>query len=334
MKNRKWLKWLFLPVITLLLFVFSLELIYRNYWFDFYKAELKNLNSKEILNSNKNKVLICGDSFSASPTSYVQVLRDSLSNYDIVNASVPGSGILQHSLYMKKRIKKFMPKVFIYQFYVGNDLFDISHPVQSDQISFSRKIYWWISDRIWSIAYLNFRSAGIRYNYFNHELVESSYNKNEIFSADSYSKREILNYKAEPDLIENTLYLTSGRKQNMDIFKRKLQCLKKFLDSDCKKYFLIIPHESMVSEQGFLKHQILGAQFYHQVYKTSTVDFPLYHELYKICNELGFNVVDPLDELRLTETSCYYTNDPHFNLYGHYITGNYLLNKITFKQAL
>lgn len=328
MKKKKWLKWLFLPVITLLLFVFSLEIIYRNYWFDFYKAELKGLNTKQILNSSKSKVLVCGDSFSASPQSYVQMLRDSLPQYDIINAAVPGSGILQHSLYLKKRIQKFKPSIFVYQFYVGNDLFDLSHPVSSPRISTTRKLYWWISDRIWSVAYLNFRTAGIRYHYYNQEKNNLTSRSNEVFSAGTYTKREILNFKAEPLLIENTLYLNEGRKKDMQVFNRKLKYLSKLLGKECKKYFLIIPHESMVSKEGFMKHQLIGAQFQQEVYSNLSMDFPLYVELDKICRELGFVMVDPLEAIRSSATPCYYENDPHFNSTGHQVVGNYLLNKM------
>ena len=47
--------------------------------------------------SEQNKILVCGDSFSASPVSYVSVLRDSLSSYAVINAGIPGTGIRQHA---------------------------------------------------------------------------------------------------------------------------------------------------------------------------------------------------------------------------------------------
>lgn len=315
---------------TLLLTIVVFEVSYRFQIFDFYKAELKGLNSPEELNSQKPKILICGDSFSASPDSYVKNLRDSLINYSVVNAAVPGTGILQHTLYIPKRIKKFKPDIFIYQFYVGNDLFDISHPTSSNNISFARKIYWWTTDRLPSLSFLNFRFAGIKYRHYDEAGVNDRPKEKDIFSVGNYSNREKLNYKAEPAMIENSLYLLNGRDADIMKFEKKFRTMVKHLDPSTKKIFLIIPHQSQVSEFYFQNLLQIGASFNKEVYRISANDYPLYQKLMKLCDELGFYFFDPLEKFREMDErfQLYYSNDPHLNSGGSYFLGTIMKDKI------
>jgi hypothetical protein len=314
-------------LITVLLSIATLELSYREQWFDFYKPELLSLNTPQELESEQNKILVCGDSFSASPESYVSVLRDSLSSYAVINAAIPGTGIRQHALVLPGRIKAFKPKIFLYQFYVGNDLFDISHPWYSHAISITRKMYWFVSDRILSFAFLNFRFAGVRYKFFDD--AGGGYNPKEydLFSAQSYSKREKFNYLAEPALIENTLHLKHGRERDWKIFKDKFTSMAQYLDPSAKRIFVIIPHESQWSQQMQIKHNMLGAVTGPLL---STDDYPLYKEIYKLCNELNFEVFDFRKEADLTgdKITLYYPNDPHLTPAGHQLLGKLILKRI------
>ncbi len=71
-----------------------LEIAYRRQWIDFYAAELRGLNRPGDLSPQDKRptLLVLGDSFSAQPFSYVNVLRDSLPGTRIINAAVPGTG--------------------------------------------------------------------------------------------------------------------------------------------------------------------------------------------------------------------------------------------------
>lgn len=315
-----------LIISTVIAFFLVLEIAFRYQWFDFYKAELKNLNKDLNKGHHLKNILICGDSFTADPVSYVSLLKDSIRNVQIINAAVPGSCIRQHTLYLPDRIKAYQPEIFIYQFYAGNDLFEIRHPYQSNQISFFRKIYWFLSDKILSLAYLNFRFAGVRYRYFDD--AGGMYTAKEIdrFSVSSYSKREKFNYKAEPDLIENTYLLKNGRDADWLYFKTKFIEMINQLDDSVSKYFVFIPHESMLSKSLMDKHKSLGARFS----TPPSTDYPLKKEIKALCTELNLYFIDysrpSVDSTSLE--NLFYTNDPHLNRFGQLTLGKQLLSEI------
>lgn len=324
-KRLVWLLKCFL--LTSILFIATLELCYREQWFDFYKPELRSLNSPQELTSDLNKILVCGDSFTADPTSYVSVLKDSLRSYAVINAAIPGSGIRQQALILPDRIKAFKPGIFIFQFYVGNDLFDISHPWYSNSVSMARKIYWYVSDRILSLAFLNFRFAGIRYKYYDDAGGNYKPKDYELFSVQTYSKREKFNYSTEPALVENTLYLKGGREKDWKVFKNEFNAMTRYLEPSARKIFIIIPHESQWSGELQAKHAMLGAVFDPLL---SREDYPLYREIVKLCNDLNFEVFDFRKEAALAgkSNSFYYPNDPHLTPEGHTLLGELLLKRI------
>jgi hypothetical protein len=322
--------WLYISVFSLVLVLVSFEFIYRFQWFDFYKPELNGLNARFELESSKPKVLIAGDSFTASLDSYAAILKDSLPEYSVINAAVPGTGIRQHALYLPRRIKRFKPDVFIYQFYVGNDLFDISHPSASSHISFPRRAYWWLADRVLSISFINFRAAGFRYRFYDDAGGAYQPKTKEIFSVDHYSKREKFNNQAEPELLENTLYLLNGRGGDWKVFEKKFKPMVENLNPGTKKIFVIIPHQAQLSALYLNRHTQLGAHFSHPIHLANPQDYPLYKNIYALCSQLGFEVVDPLVDFRLTapQFPVYYENDPHLNPAGQGVLASGILKKI------
>ncbi len=319
---------------TIILLLFVLEISYRFQWFDYYKAEFKDLNAQVDLNSSNPRILICGDSFTAFDDSYVKNLREELTGYTVINAAVPGSGILQHVTYIPKRIKKYKPNIFIYQFYVGNDLFDISHPTGSPGVSLFRRGYWAVSDRFLGISYLNFRFAGVKYHFFDDAGGNEKPKEKEKFSPDNYSKREKLNYRAEPGLVENTLYLENGRKKDWTRFKKKFRKMIHRLPDNCQIYFMVIPHQSQVNLFYWQNNQLLGAKNTRDLY---TVDqYPLYEELEKFCKELNMTMIDPLSDFRMLEEkniALYYANDPHLNKSGQVAISQLLLSKMNVHRS-
>lgn len=330
MKRKKVINSLVIAIITIISSLGTLELAYRFQWFDFYKAELNGLNSKSNLGAKSKRILVIGDSFTAATDSYVKVLRDSLSDYSVINAAVPGTGILQHATYAPHRIKQFSPDVFIYQMYVGNDLFDISHPYQSSNISLLRKAYWCISDQLLSISFVNFRFAGIRYKFYDDAGGKYKPKEMDSFSVQTYSKREKLNYRAEPKLIENTLYLTNGRNKNWLIFIKKFKKILSYLSPNTKKYFIIIPHQTQLSEKYIKNHQQLGAQFNQENLISADNNYPLYEAITELCQLTGTELIDPLNMFRETDNlePVYYSNDPHLNAHGQQLLGGFVINKI------
>jgi hypothetical protein len=119
------------------------EFIYRDQLIDTFRAELKAYNSPQVLNMDERKtLLVMGDSFSAGNTSYPAWLRFFQDDYRVINAGVPGIGILEAAATAPRRFEEFKPSIFIYQVYVGNDLYNISYPVNWSNVSFIRNLYW------------------------------------------------------------------------------------------------------------------------------------------------------------------------------------------------
>jgi hypothetical protein len=70
-----------------------------------------------------------GDSMTAGTQSYLVILRRYLSPpYRVINAGISGGCALEGALTARGRFAGFSPSVFIYQVYVGNDLFETRHP--------------------------------------------------------------------------------------------------------------------------------------------------------------------------------------------------------------
>ncbi|MCB0646432.1 MAG: SGNH/GDSL hydrolase family protein [Saprospiraceae bacterium] len=312
---RKIRQVLLLSMLSLTLFLVVLEVSYRTFLFDFYKAELNGLNTKETLTSEQPKILVIGDSFSAHPQAYVSLLREHLHEYSVINAGVPGSCIKQHRIYAPKRIRQFDPKIFIYQFYTGNDIFEINHKTSDHNLSFARKFYWQISDKLLGIQFLNFRFAGLLYKMRGDEVGLHKPKATEVFSPDAYSKREKLNYQSDPAHLENTLLLRDGRQKDFEYFKIRFEEMSKLLPASTKKYFIIIPHQSETSAASRQKHQQLGAQF-DQPWASTVFAYPLYNELYQMCRELDYEVIDFRLSIEGDSSRIYYENDPHLNYIG------------------
>lgn len=314
-------------IFSFVISVFAIEITYRKQWFDFYKSEWNGLN-KFPIDKSKKTILVGGDSFSADPYSYVQRLRMLYPEYNIMNAAIPGTGITQMAYSLPNRIKNVKPDVFIYQIYVGNDLFDIQHP-WSTNVSLIRNIYWWTSDRMHVLGYLNYKLAGIRYRVYDDGGGLYKPKQVEVFSKESYSKREKLNFLAEPQLISNTLFLRNGREKQMTTWIKKLRFINKHLPENCKKYIIILPHASQVNLKYLHRMKQIGADELDSVCNKST--YPFYMKLEQTCNELDFILLNPLQrfrELESEDVQLFYENDPHLTILGQQLLGDWVAKNI------
>ncbi|HZI23585.1 MAG TPA: hypothetical protein VFD46_00825, partial [Chryseolinea sp.] len=107
---------------VLVFVLFTMEVFYRYQVIDFYGVELNAVNPKETLTDDDGKktILVCGDSFTVQAQSWVDQMRSSLPEYNIINSAITGTSIVEASYVAPGRIKTFNPDVFIYQVYVGN----------------------------------------------------------------------------------------------------------------------------------------------------------------------------------------------------------------------
>jgi len=325
----RWLKKIFRfflnLCIALVIFLALLEVAFRNYWVDFYSAEFEALNTaSDLSNRNGPTVLVGGDSFTGVQHSYVQTMRSERPNARIVNAGIPGTGVTEAACFLPDRIAEWQPEVFIYQIYVGNDLFDIRHPVGSEHIGTARKIYWWLSDRLRCVRYINYKLAQFRYR-FTTEVGNAPSELNEEFSVETYAARQKMNFAAEPALVYNSAFLQEGRRADFEVLLNELDALMDALPDSCKSYLLVIPHCAQVSDRYARNMQVLGAQFPDDV-DMLEIRNPLVLGLDSVYREnprVELLSAQPfLQEVERKGNAIYYSDDPHLNELGHQMLGN------------
>jgi hypothetical protein len=315
MKSRfkKILKLLAYVCFLIVVLVAALETAYRFQWIDFYQAELNSLNDLEQLENKKNKVLVIGDSFSAAPDSYVNYLNSLDTNSVYINASIPGTGIIQHNLVLKNRIETFQPTSIIYQIYPSNDLLDIEKPTNFDSLSFVRNIYWMISDKIRVLGYVNSRLAILKSNPTGEEL------KADIFDIDKYNQREKLYIKSDSTYLEKSLNASGDYKERFEKWKKEFKLFKKIAGGIPIK-LLVIPHAVQIDSIQKRNLESCGAFF--------TADVIENEFLKKVANEFpDVEILDPKERMILRNTQksdLYFQNDPHLTKNGQVFLGEWL----------
>ena len=167
---RKTLLLALMVLVSLGLALLGLEWLYRLQLVDTYRPELHTFNPAQVLAPNaRPTLLVMGDSFTASRTSYAGILQDTLQEWRVINAAVSGTGVLQ-ALYMApQRFAQFHPSIFLYQVYVGNDLFDIRYPTNWRTISLVRNVYWFLASHLRIIGYLNYRLRQVKETRTSHQ---------------------------------------------------------------------------------------------------------------------------------------------------------------------
>ena len=327
----RWLKkilgWLFRIGLAVVLFILLTEVAFRYYWFDFYQAEFKALNTPEQLEDRPGPtVLVGGDSFTGVQHSYVEAMREERPNARIINTGIPGTGITEAACFLPDRIAEWQPDVFIYQVYVGNDLLDIRHPSGSSNIGTARAVYWWLADRLRVLRYINYKMAQFRYQ-FTSEVGNAESVLNEEFSVDSYSARERLNFAAEPELVYNSAFLKGGREDDFEVMVAELTTVFEQLPDSCDGYVLLIPHCAQVDEVYLKRMALLGAEFPNGS-EMLTTGYPLAVELKNRLEQDSvaelLSAMQPLQGLEARGQAAYYSDDPHLHPEAHAYLGSIL----------
>jgi hypothetical protein len=304
-----------------------LEISYRFYLVDFYNLELRGLNdSLTLIDTTSNPIILAmGDSFTADPESYVRTIRNEFSNSTVINSAVPGTSIREAILMAPRRIKKYKPKAFIYQIYVGNDLIEYNPPTFSKNISIARRCYWWLSGKIQVLRYLNFRFRFIRQLF--HANVESGTPKTVMkFSPESYAPRTKLLFQADPYGLENCIFLKNGRDQDMQYYLSDLKILLSCFPEDCPVFILVIPHCIQISALYRDRMLRLGAalEYPEDIFNET---FTFYQKLLSEINRKSIFFINALPILQHASSinAVYYENDPHLNPHGQEVLGENLV---------
>lgn len=302
-----------------------LEIIYRCQWVDFYAAEFYGLNPSSALTACDScpTLMVFGDSFSAQPFSYVNVIRDSMPDMRVINAAVPGTGIVEAVAIARKRLRQFSPDVLLYQVYTGNDLWDIRKTANHPEISLVRNLYWRLSDRALFLRFLNYRLGQFKHR--TGMSVESRELKtDQPFSPQLYSERERMILRAEPALVQHSVLAASLRSQDLDTWLSKMESLLHQLPARTRTIFItIVPHCAQVNDwyAGHLE-QIGATPFPEEMQAT---DYPFLERLRShFARDTRVHILSPLPAFQIADSTghrLYYENDPHLNAKGHALLG-------------
>lgn len=301
---------------TLSALLLLLEVAYRYQWVDFYGYELAMLNKPAVLSGNTPKVLVLGDSFSATNGSYVTWLNDSLSGYAVVNSAIPGTSMREMSFLAKKRIDRFKPDLLLLQVYPGNDLIDVSHPHNRQRISWLRNLYWFSAERCACLGWLNYKLAGLRkvIDTEQHFVIPQA---GDTFSVDGYSSRVKLLIKADSSFIANSNNVAEGRYcaafEKMIGYVHTVTEYYKSVKPDGKIVVIVVPHCSSVSEIYYYNYLRMGAAL--NGFKSGPDEFTQ-----RLVRQLpDARIVDVTDALIAKEQlgeRTYYMNDEHLTPVG------------------
>ncbi|MBK8558144.1 MAG: hypothetical protein IPL65_21485 [Lewinellaceae bacterium] len=318
LKKGAYLLWLIIMVIGLL------EIAYRYQWVDFYHTERVLLNPKP--HGKGMKILVLGDSFTANTDSYVDVLRDSMPEADVRNAALPGVGIREMSAVAARRLQEFQPDVLIYQFYTGNDLWDIRKTTSSVQIPLWRNLDWKATDYSLFLRYLNYKSGQLK-AVAGVGLDTLQWRQEPVFAVDRYNAREKIIFRAEPDLIQNTIGLMGKRASDFACWTQKMDEILSNLPSTTNKVILlVIPHCAQVAPKYQERMAMLGAKPFGS--SELDLDFPLLNAMkqhYRNDNRVQvISVLPALQQAEAAGSAVYYENDPHLNKAGQEICGKAL----------
>jgi hypothetical protein len=331
-------------ILCLSFLVAAFEVIYRFQIIDTYAVELRTNNSqKDLINSDSRPtLLVMGDAFSVGNMSYPSIMSARLPGYRVINGAVSGTGIIDAAIIAPKRFKEFSPSIFIYQVYVGKDLFEITRPVNWNTISVSRNVYWLTSNYLRSLGFLNDRlgkqvshireiMSGRNRNVREAGADQPALYKADSFSVDRYSGRTKLKLRADPWLLDKQIMVRAEREKDFKVFLMKLKELVSYGKADqSKTYILVIPHSCQINNRYLDNTKQLGARFSseREILKN---DYPFIKKLrLAVAGEPGVSVLDPLEYLRKQEAAgelMYLQNDEHLSPAGQKAIADFILNE-------
>ncbi len=342
---RKICRLILLVLLNLCLPLLVLEWVYRTQMVDSYRPELHAFNpALALADDHRPTLLLMGDSFTAGRTSYAGILQDTLQEWRVMNAAVSGTGVLQALYIAPNRFSHFHPAIFLYQVYVGNDLFDIRYPTNWHTISPVRNLYWLLANHLHVIGYLNYRLSHLRAAPSASQpqarsvgvttaAVAAAENP-EAFAVEHYDARVKTYVRAEPALVEDSILVHNQRQQDYVVFLEQVEKLLALCQRDvCRAYIVVIPHICQVDE-AYLPHMSqLGARFT----TPAALRLPEYPFLVRLRERLAawshVRVLNPLPMLRVehAKQTVYYANDEHLNPRGQQALAAFLVQQLNLR---
>ncbi|MGH7233025.1 MAG: SGNH/GDSL hydrolase family protein, partial [Nitrospiraceae bacterium] len=324
--------------LVFLMSLLVLEALYRWQVVDTYLPELRAFNPPQSLSENQRPtILVMGDSFTAGPMNYPALLQQAFTHVRIVNAGVSGTGVIQTAVMAPKRFRDFHPSIFLYQLYVGNDLFDVNYPVNWDRISFVRNLYWMIANHLRAVGYVNYRIGQARQSDAGGPPAPGAapgtgaVPATDSFSTERYEGRVKIYLRADPSLLENSILVKGRRRDDYITLLAKLEEVVAYCEpQQCEVYLLVIPHVCQVDERYVFYMQQLGASF-TEPDRLRATGYPFIQGMQdRFRKSPHVHVLNPLQALREAnhQAPVYFTNDEHLNLAGHKAIADFLATQL------
>src|SRR5262249_19593783 len=342
---RKTYRLILLVFLSVCLPLLVLEWVYRAQIVDTYRPELQAFNPAQVLGDNgRPTLLLMGDSFTAGRTSYAGLLQETLQEWRVINAAVSGTSVVQ-TLYMAPhRFAHFHPSLFVYQVYVGNDLFDIRYPTNWRTISPVRNLYWLLANHLRVIGYLNYRLGHLRAMPAVSRLQALSAKATtvaiaaaehtEAFATEHYDARVKTYIRAEPALVEDSILVHNQRQRDYAVFLAQLEKLLALCKPEvCRAHILVIPHVCQVDEASLTYLRQLGAHFTTPAV-LRLAEYPFLVRLREHFASWGHvQVLNPLPMLRTERAkhAVYYANDEHLNPRGQEAVAAFLVQQLNLR---
>jgi len=332
---KKLLYLLYLLVIVVML----MEVAYRFQIIDFYRPELNALNPQHPNTKTRGKktVLVFGDSFTVQSNSWLNQLRIDSPDYTIINSAITGSSIVETSYVAPGRIDDFDPDIFIYQIYVGNDLLGITHHLNWSQWSGTRNIYWWLSDRIHFLSYLNYKMGQLNWKLQGGSTQGQSEEVagGEKFDLERYRESEKIYALGDPYLISNSVMLKNERDKDVEKLLSSLSNTISKLKPECRVYLLIIPHKAQINKFYLDNMKDVGFLFDPR-FEVGKEDYPFVEKLKDYFSETkNVVIINPLLDLVQRDsgsTRVYFLNDEHLSDEGQRIVKEVVRSGLNLKE--
>lgn len=297
----------------------TIELVYRLQPVDFWRAELRRDNPELEIDPDRPRLLVLGDSFSASPEGLAAHLRDAVGDHtQVIGSGVSGMTARDARVIAPARLRSYRPDRTVYQVYVGNDLLETSHP--PGPTSWSRRLYWTAIDAGWrSLAYLNYRLGQVRDSLIRRTLDPPSPEmlaraQCGPFDPTRYSARTRRLLSVDPALI-NDQVLVQGWAQ--EAWRRWIVDVRGLVDriegAGSRAAIVVVPHCVQVHPAYLQRYRRLGAE----VTPSLATDPSIF--VSRLRSELpGATILDPLEEFRATSDgwTLYRLHDPHLTHEG------------------
>jgi len=286
----------------ILLSVFSVLVIEFNSGVYLWKTYGEDVSLK------KPVIMIVGDSFCVSASSFPYLLKKHLSHsYEVINISEAGFGPDHYLMYVRLAARRLGPKLCIVAVNLGNDALDVRGKIEESKIALGSSLSsYHIARRIYT---------HIKYRAIPRTFKDSTLLNGLLAGAAQRS----------PDVIMKNLNIAGDDVKTgwLNLEKLIKEMGEASKENNTPLLFVAIPPAAQVSSK------------YHQMYKTigfridqeSEYLTKLQDKLLEITTPLGIPTLDLLPLFKIADSgNMYYENDPHLTAEGHKILTKCLLD--------